>query len=98
MIQRLLWKLTLKYLIRQLKSAVKVDLNPARSLLDLHALLVVRSPSLDEGQPQFAEPPQVVDPYLNGSGGRGAIASVAFGVLEAGVNEKVLVVVGNLKQ
>ena len=69
------------YLVRQLKGAVKVDLNPAGRLLDLHPLPVVGSPSLDEGQPQLAQPPQVVHADLDGSGGRGDIGRIGLGIL-----------------
>ena len=83
-----IFKGKIKYLIRQLKSTVKVDLDPARSLLDLHPLLVIGSPSLDKGQPEFAKPPQVVDPDLNGSGGSGDIGRIGFGILRAGSDRK----------
>ena len=58
-----------------------MNLDPAGRLLDLHALLVVGAPPLDEGEPQLAQPPQVVHPDLDGPGGRRDIGRVGLGIL-----------------
>ena len=60
---------------------MEVNLDPAGRLLDLHALLVVWAPPLDEGEPQLAQPPQVVHPDLDGPGGRRDIGRVGLGIL-----------------